>query len=65
MLGGQETNGFLLSIYEDYTDGSMSEATLIEILMTIEEYLKNKKNNPNKVRFDELIRYLSAFIACK
>ena len=62
---GEDTYAYLLNIYEDYIDGTISEATLLEILSTIDEYLKNRLKNPNNVSFNELIQYLNAFITCK
>jgi len=63
--GGEDTFAYLLSIYEDYKDGSLTEATFLEILSTIDEYLKNRLKTPNNVDFDDLIKYLNAFITCK
>lgn len=62
---GEDTFAYLLSIYEDYKDGNLTEATLLEILSTIDEYLKNRQKSPNNVDFNDLIKYLNAFITCK
>lgn len=62
---GEDTYAYLLSIYEDFIDGNISETTLLEILKTIDEYLKNRLHNPSDVGFNELIKYLNAFITCK
>ena len=61
----EDTYAYLLSVYEDYTDGSLSEATFLEILAAIKEYLENREKNDNNVGFNELIKYLNAFIAYK
>ena len=65
MHKGEDTYAYLLNIYEDYLDGIITEATLLEILSTIDEYLKNRLKNPNNVSFNELIQYLNAFLTCK
>jgi hypothetical protein len=65
MHGGEDTYAYLLSIYEDYVDNNITEATFLEILLTIDEYLKNRLKTPNNVAFNELIQYLNAFITCK
>lgn len=62
---GEDTYAYLLNIYEDYLDGIITEATLIEILSTIDDYLKNRLKTPNNLGFNELIQYLNAFITCK
>ena len=62
---GEDTYAYLLNIYEDYIDNNISESTFLEILATIDEYLKNRLKNPNNVSFNELIQYLNAFITCK
>lgn len=63
--GGEDTFAYLLSIYEDYKEGNLTEATLLEILSTIDEYLRNRQKNANNVEFNDLIKYLNAFITCK
>ncbi len=65
MHNGEDTYAYLLSIYEDYCDNNITEATFLEILSTIDEYLKNRLKTPNDVAFNELINYLNAFLACK
>ena len=62
---GEDTYAYILEIYEDFTDGSISESTFIEILNTIAEYLNNRKISENNISFNELIQYLNAFITCK
>ena len=65
MLGGEDTFPYLLSVYSDYDDESISEATFVEILATIKEYLQNRQKTPNNVTFNELVKYLNALLACK
>lgn len=65
MSNAEDTYAYILNIYEDYIDGSISKATLLEILTTINEYLKKRTNTPNDVAFNDLINYLNAFITCK
>lgn len=65
MHNGEDTYAYILNIYQDYLDNRISEATLIDILSTINEYLKNRQKTPNNVSFNELIEYLNAFITCK
>lgn len=52
-------------MYEDFADNNISENTFIEILNTIADYLKNRKDKENNIAFNELIQYLNAFITCK
>ena len=61
----EDTYAYLLSVYEDYTDGSLSLATFLEILSAVKEYLENREKTQNNVGFNELIQYLNAFIAYK
>ncbi len=61
----EDTYAYLLSVYEDYTDGNLSLATFLEILSAIQEYLENREKTQNNVGFNELIQYLNAFIAYK
>ena len=63
--GGEDTFAYLLNIYEDYRDGNLTEATFLEILSTIDEYLRNRLKSSNNVEFNDLIKYLNAFITCK
>lgn len=65
MHNGEDTYAYILNIYEDYIDGNISHATFLEILTTIDEYLRNRAKTPNNVGFNELINYLNAFITCK
>lgn len=65
MHNGDDTYAYLLNIYEDYSANLISEATFIEILTTIDEYLVNRLKTPNNVSFNELITYLNTFIVCK
>lgn len=65
MASGEDTYAYILEVYEDFAEGNISESTFIEILNTITDYLKNRKNNDNNIGFNELIQYLNAFITCK
>ena len=68
MHNGEDTYAYLLCIYEDYIDGNITEATFLEIMQTIDDYLKNRSKNTdtvNSISFNELIEYLNAFITCK
>lgn len=65
MHKGDDTFAYILNIYEDYKENNLSEATILEILATIDDYLKKRLNTPNNVGFNELIQYLNAFITCK
>ena len=65
MHDGEDTYAYLLNIFDDYYAGNISEATLLEILTTIDEYLKNRQKAHNDIAFNELIEYLNAFITCK
>ena len=62
---GEDTFAYILNVYEDFSENSISEETFVEILNTIAEYLKNRKNSDNNIEFNELIQYLNAFITCK
>ena len=62
---GEDTYAYILEVYEDYVDNNISEATFIEILNTIAEYLHNRRDKENNISFNELIQYLNAFITCK
>lgn len=62
---GEDTYAYILSVYEDYIDNNISEVTFLEILSTIDDYLKKRLKTPNNVTFNELITYLNAFITCK
>ncbi len=63
--GGEDTYAYILNIYEDYSENNISESIFLEILNTIDEYLKNRQNSGKNIDFNELIQYLNAFITCK
>ena len=65
MHKGEDTYAYILNIYEDYEENNINKATFLEILSTIDEYLKNRLKTPNNVVFNDLINYLNAFIICK
>lgn len=65
MHKGEDTYAYLLNVYQDYIDENITKATFLEILSTIDEYLQNRLKTPNDVSFNELIKYLNAFITCK
>lgn len=65
MHKGEDTYAYLLNVYQDYIDSNITKATFIEILLTIDDYLQNRLKTPNDVSFNELIKYLNAFITCK
>ncbi len=62
---GEDTYAYILNVYDDYYTGSISETIFIEILNTIDEYLKNRQSTGKTIDFNELIGYLNAFITCK
>lgn len=62
---GEDTYAYILEVYEDFVDNNISETTFVEILNTIADYLSSRKKNSNNVEFNELIKYLNAFITCK
>lgn len=62
---GEDTYAYILDVYKDYLDNNISEEIFIEILNTIDEYLRNRKKHENNIEFNELIQYLNAFITCK
>ena len=62
---GSDTYAYILSVYEDYHAGNIEETTFIEILNTINEYLKNRQNSGKNIDFNELIEYLNALISFK
>lgn len=62
---GEDTYAYILDVYKDYYDGSISESIFVEILNTIDEYLQNRLNSGKNIDFNELISYLNAFITCK
>ena len=65
MHAGEDTYAYILDVYEDYVENALSEATFVEILNTIDEYLKNRQDSGKNIEFNELIQYLNAFITCK
>ena len=65
MHSGEDTYAYILDVYNDFTEGNISETTFVEILNTIADYLKNRVNSENNMEFNELIQYLNAFITCK
>ena len=65
LFNGEDTFAYILCIYEDFVDGNITQATFLEILNTINEYIQKRQNTPNNVSFNELINYLNAFITCK
>lgn len=62
---GEDTYAYILSVYEDFVSNNISESIFIEILNTIDEYLKNRQESGKNIDFNELIQYLNAFITCK
>ena len=40
MHKGEDTYAYILNIYEDFVDENITETTFLEILATIDEYLK-------------------------
>ena len=62
---GTDTYAYILNVYEDFYSGNISEATFIEILNTIDEYLKNRESSGKNIDFNELVQYLNALISFK
>ncbi len=62
---GADTFAYILNVYEDFYTGSISEAIFLEILNTIDEYLKNRQNSGKNIDFNELVQYLNAIISFK
>ena len=62
---GADTFAYILNVYEDFYTGSISEAIFLEILNTIDEYLKNRLNSGKNIDFNELVQYLNAIISFK
>lgn len=62
---GEDTYAYLLSVYEDYYSNNISESIFLEILNTVDEYLRNRQNTGKNIDFNELVQYLNAFITCK
>ena len=65
MHDGEDTFAYILNIYEDYVDNNITESTFLEILSTIKKNKKNRQKNSSDIGFNDLIRYLNAFITCK
>ena len=64
-MSGEDTYAYILEVFEDFNQGNLSEDTFLEILNTIIEYLINRNKTDNKVTFNELVKYLNAFLSCK
>lgn len=62
---GEDTYAYILDVYKDYLDNNISETIFLEILNTIDEYLRNRRTHEHNIEFNELIQYLNAFITCK
>ena len=62
---GEDTFAYILDVYKDYNENNITEEIFVEILNTIDEYLRNRKKHDNNIEFNELIQYLNAFITCK
>ena len=62
---GSDTYAYILNVYEDFYTGNITESIFIEILNTIDEYLKNRENSGKNIDFNELVQYLNALISFK
>ena len=62
---GTDTYAYILNVYEDFHAGRISESIFLEILGTIDEYLKSRQNSGNNIDFNELVQYLNALISFK
>ena len=62
---GADTYAYILNVYEDYYAGRISENIFLEILNTIDEYLKNRQSSGKNIDFNELVQYLNAIITFK
>ena len=62
---GADTYAYILNVYEDFYTGNISESIFLEILNTIDEYLKNRENSGKNIDFNELVQYLNALITFK
>ena len=62
---GADTYAYILNVYEDFYSGNISESTFVEILNTIDEYLKNRETSGKNIDFNELVQYLNALINFK
>jgi len=63
--GGSDTYAYILNVYEDFYTGNITESIFLEILTTIDEYLKNRQNSGKNIDFNELVQYLNALITYK
>lgn len=63
--GGDDTYAYILNVYEDFYTGNITESIFLEILTTIDEYLKNRQNSGKNIDFNELVQYLNALITYK
>jgi len=63
--GGSDTYAYILNVYEDFYTGNITESIFLEILTTIDEYLKNRQNSGKNIDFNELVQYLNALITFK
>ncbi len=60
---GNDTYAYLLEIFEDYKDGSISKDTFVEILTAVNEYLINRNANPGmRTNFNDLISDLNKML---
>ncbi len=60
---GNDTYAYLLEIFEDYKDGSISKDTFVEILTAINEYLVTRNVNPgSRTNFNDLIADLNKML---
>lgn len=62
---GEDTYAYILSVYEDFYSGNISESIFIEILNTIDEYLKKREKTGKNIDFNELVQYLNTLISFK
>lgn len=62
---GVDTYAYILNVYEDFYMGNISESIFMEILNTIDEYLKNRELSGKNIDFNELVQYLNALISFK
>jgi hypothetical protein len=62
---GEDTYAYILNVYEDFYTGNITESIFLEILNTIDEYLKNRQNSGKNIDFNELVQYLNAIISFK
>ena len=62
---GADTYAYILNVYEDFYTGNISENIFLEILNTINEYLKNREASGKNIDFNELVQYLNALISFK